>query len=153
MKYNYEISKWVLERNDILDAYGDALDPESVFKTEVAAAIVLFDTSEDTFNWMYNNMITTNIEKAEYAMATDATLLPIIKRALLAQYKRNALGFVMNIKDSGELADLEVDFWVNNVSQLLQIMKNLRVKFPNTIKNYTYFYESEFYKLKYIPEE
>jgi len=50
-------------------------------------------------------------------------------------------------------ADLELDFFVDNIGQLLQIMKDLNVKFPNTIKNYTYFYESEFHKLKYIPEE
>jgi len=147
MNYNLAISKWVLEREDILNAYGDILDPESVFKTEVAAAIVLFDTSEDSFNWMYNNMLVPNIERAEYAMATDERLLPFIKGGLLAQYKRNALGFVMNIKDSGNKEDMEVDFAdtisPNTKAQFrrMEFMKNiiLNIRIPkDAVRGVTY---------------
>jgi DNA-binding Lrp family transcriptional regulator len=57
------------------------------------------------------------------------------------------------INKTAGYADLELDFFVDNVNQLIQIMEDINVKFPNAIKNYTYFYESKFYKLKYIPEE
>lgn len=38
-------------------------------------------------------------------------------------------------------------------NQFLQIMKDLAIKFPNTIKNYEYFYESQIHKVQYIPEK
>jgi hypothetical protein len=32
-------------------------------------------------------------------------------------------------------------------------MKDLNQKFPNAIKNYDYFYESDIHKVEYIPQE
>ena len=82
----------------------------------------------------------------------DIKLMDYKKRGQIINYiMMNPHLFALN-KTAG-YADLELDFFVDNVNQLFQILKDLRAKFPNTIKNYTYFYESEFHKLKYIPEE
>jgi Lrp/AsnC family transcriptional regulator for asnA, asnC and gidA len=82
----------------------------------------------------------------------DVRLMDYNKRGQIINY------IIMNphlfaINKTAGYADLELDFFVDNVNQLLEIIEDLKVKFPNAIKNYTYFYESEFYKLKYIPEE
>lgn len=82
----------------------------------------------------------------------DIKLMDYKKRGEMINYiLMNPHLFAMN-KTAG-YADLELDFFVDNVDQLFQIMEDLSVKFPNTIKNYTYFYEAEMYKWQYIPEE
>ena len=42
--------------------------------------------------------------------------------------------------------DLELVFILTNVNQLHQIMDDLSIKFPNTIKKFTYFTATETYK-------
>ena len=54
---------------------------------------------------------------------------------------------------SAGYADLELDFLVENVNQLFDIMELLKGKFPNSIKNYKYFYESKIHKMQYLAEE
>ena len=49
--------------------------------------------------------------------------------------------------------DLELDFWVEELNQLHEIMDNLTTKFPDSIKNYIYVHDSKKYKMLYIPEE
>jgi DNA-binding Lrp family transcriptional regulator len=49
--------------------------------------------------------------------------------------------------------DLELDLWVENLSQFHQIMDDLTLKFPDSIKNYTYVHDAKLSKLLYIPEE
>ena len=82
----------------------------------------------------------------------DIKLMDYKKRDRIIDYVMlNPHLFALN-KTAG-YADLELDFFVNNVDELLKIMEDLVVRFPDTIKNYTYFYESEMYKFQYIPEE
>ena len=49
--------------------------------------------------------------------------------------------------------DLELDFWVEGLDQIHEIMDNLTLKFPNVIKNYTYVHDPIKYKMLYLPEE
>lgn len=48
--------------------------------------------------------------------------------------------------------DLELIFILKNPNQLHEIMKNLQIKFPNTIKNYVYFSAIQTYKWSWMPE-
>jgi len=56
------------------------------------------------------------------------------------------------IDESAGIADLELNFIVENVNQFYQIMEDLIIKFPNVIQNYKYFYVSKIHKLQYIPK-
>lgn len=49
-------------------------------------------------------------------------------------------------------SDLELGFIVEDVTKIESIMNDLIVKFPDTIRGYTYFYESKIHKMKFIPE-
>jgi len=50
-------------------------------------------------------------------------------------------------------ADLEPSFRVKSIEQLHEIMKDIILRFPNAIKNYKYFYITQYHKLHYMPEE
>ena len=50
-------------------------------------------------------------------------------------------------------ADLELIFILKNANQLHEIMEDLSIKFPNTIKNYIYFSALKTYKWSWMPEE
>ena len=56
------------------------------------------------------------------------------------------------LTETAGYTDLELDFVVINVEQFLKIIEDLTIKFPNTIKNYDYFYQSKIHKVQYIPE-
>lgn len=49
-------------------------------------------------------------------------------------------------------ADLELEFILNNANQLYQIMDDLSIKFPNTIKNYITFSATKTHKWSWMPE-
>jgi Lrp/AsnC family transcriptional regulator for asnA, asnC and gidA len=48
--------------------------------------------------------------------------------------------------------DLELLFYLKSVNQLHEIMEELSVKFPNAIKNYTYFKVIKTHKWNYMPD-
>lgn len=56
------------------------------------------------------------------------------------------------IDESVGIADLELDFLVENVNVFYEIMDDLTKKFPGAIKNYKYFNVSKIHKLIYLPE-
>ena len=57
------------------------------------------------------------------------------------------------LTESAGYADLELDFVVINLDQFLKIIEDLIVKFPYTIKNYDYFYQSKIHNVQFIPEK
>ena len=61
--------------------------------------------------------------------------------------------YLLLLTKSAGHSDLELDFIVRDVSQFHDIMKDINQKFPNAIKNYDYFYESNIHKVEYIPQE
>ena len=44
-------------------------------------------------------------------------------------------------------------FVVKDVTQLLGIIEDIKIKFPDTIKSFNYFFQLEIYKIKYFPEK
>jgi hypothetical protein len=49
--------------------------------------------------------------------------------------------------------DLELNFWLKNLNHFHQIMDNMIVKFPDSIKNYIYVHDVNMYKMLYLPEK
>jgi len=82
----------------------------------------------------------------------DIALIDYMKRQKLIDYlKLNPNLFVLT-KTAG-YADLEFDFVVEDITQLLHIMEDVKKKLPDTIKSYKYFFQPEIHKLVYIPEK
>jgi len=82
----------------------------------------------------------------------DINLIDYSKKKDIISYVSKNPHLLLLTKSAG-YADLEFDFIVNDVSQFHEIMKDLIEKFPNAIKNYDYFYESDIHKAVYIPQE
>jgi Lrp/AsnC family leucine-responsive transcriptional regulator len=80
----------------------------------------------------------------------DITLIEYRKRNQIIEYMKNNPNVFMLTKTAG-YDDLEFDFIVKDVTQLSHIMEELKIKFPNTIKNYKYFFQPEIHKIVYIP--
>ena len=57
------------------------------------------------------------------------------------------------IDETAGFADLELDFIVDSARQFHCIIDDLSTRFPNSIKNYNYFFLEEYLKFSYFPEE
>ena len=73
-------------------------------------------------------------------------------RGRIISYVKNNPHLVMIDKSIGYY-DLELDLWVKNLEQFHQIMDNLTLKFPNSIKNYNYVHNPQLHKMVYLPEK
>jgi len=91
--------------------------------------------------------------KLDYQMyKADINLVDYSKKREIINYISKNPHLLLLTKSAG-YADLELDFVVKNVEQFHDIIKDLIKKFPNSIKNYDYFYESNLHKVVYIPQE
>ena len=59
---------------------------------------------------------------------------------------------LVHISTSSGISDIELEFHVEHVNQLYEIMKDLVVKFPNAIRNYKHFTIQQVHKIRYMPE-
>jgi hypothetical protein len=82
----------------------------------------------------------------------DINLIDYTKKQLIIDYISKNPHLLVITKSAG-IADLELDLIVKDVSELIMILEDLVNKFPNTIKNYDYYYEIEHHKAHYIPQE
>ncbi len=57
------------------------------------------------------------------------------------------------IDKSAGISDLELEFHLQNLEELHKIMKDLIIKFPNSIKNYKHFIIPKTHKVNYMPDE
>jgi len=60
--------------------------------------------------------------------------------------------YLIYLNKSVGYADTEVEFIVNNLEHLREIMENVKLKFPNVIKNYKYFSVKKVHKIQLMPE-
>lgn len=74
------------------------------------------------------------------------------KRKHIIDYVKSNPNLII-IDETAGYVDLELEFHLENLNQLLQIINDIKDKFPNTIQNYKHFYVIEIYKMNYIPEE
>lgn len=57
------------------------------------------------------------------------------------------------INETAGHADLEIEFYVENINEIHQIMEDLMIKFPGKIKYYTTYNIWEFIKRQFMPEK
>jgi len=69
---------------------------------------------------------------------------------ILSYLKQNP--YLIYLDKSVGYADIEVEFVVKNLEHLREIMDNVKLKFPNAIKNYKYFSVKKVYKIQLMPE-
>jgi Lrp/AsnC family leucine-responsive transcriptional regulator len=73
------------------------------------------------------------------------------KRDNIINYVKNYTNLVFIDTYSGE-ADLELEFYLKNVNNLNKIINDLKLKFPNAIKNYQSININHYHKFLYMPE-
>ncbi|UCF13447.1 MAG: Lrp/AsnC family transcriptional regulator [Thermoplasmatales archaeon] len=57
------------------------------------------------------------------------------------------------IDESAGVSDLELEFHLESLNKLHDIMEDIIAKFPNVVKNYRYIYAVKVHKMHYMPEE
>ena len=72
------------------------------------------------------------------------------KRVIINYIKNNP--HLREINSTIGYVDLELVFHLKDINQIHQIMEDLSLKFPDTIRNYKYFSVKEVHKWCYIPE-
>jgi len=73
-------------------------------------------------------------------------------RGRMINYMKNNPHLIMVDKSIGYY-DLELDLWVESLEQFLEIMDDLTMRFPASIRNYKYVRDPILHKMLYIPEE
>ena len=82
----------------------------------------------------------------------DVVLKKYNKMPQIINYVKNNPYFVCIDKTLGYV-DLEMEFYLKNVHELHEIMEDIALKFPDTIRNYKYVSVVTTHKKTYIPEE
>lgn len=73
-----------------------------------------------------------------------------LKKSILDYLKSKSYTEFMNIAIGG--SDLEPEFVVKNFDELLNIMREIELKFPNTIKKQTFFIIEKVHKIQCLPK-
>jgi len=74
------------------------------------------------------------------------------KREAIVNYIKSNPYLIYIDKSAGH-ADLEIEFHLEGLNHLHQLMEDLNNKFPDAIKNYKYFNFTKVYKMQFMPEE
>lgn len=82
----------------------------------------------------------------------NINLVEYNNRGRIISYVKKNPHLIMIDKSIGYY-DLELDLWVKNIKQFHEIMDDLTLKFPKSIKNYNYVHDPQLHKMLYIPEE
>ena len=80
----------------------------------------------------------------------DIVLKDLKKLDQIISYLENNPNFVGVDRTIGYV-DLELEFYLRNLSEVHSTMEDLSVKFPNTIRNYKYVYVIETYRYEFFP--
>ena len=97
--------------------------------------------------------VNINLQKIGYEnYKIDIYLGDYKKRSDIINYIKNNRNLVFICKSAG-ISDLELGFHVQNLNQLLQIVKDMQIKFPSAIKNYQYLHVRKQHLWKYMPTE
>jgi len=81
----------------------------------------------------------------------NISLKNYFKRLKIIDYIRNNPHLYCIEKALGETTDLEIEFYLENVEQLHQIMEDISMKFPEDIKNFDYYSYLKVHKVSYMP--
>jgi len=81
----------------------------------------------------------------------DVTLKDLKKIKQIVLYLEKNPNFVGIDRTLGYV-DLEIEFYLENINQIHTIMEDLSVKFPNTIRNFTYVFVIKTHRYEYLPK-
>jgi DNA-binding Lrp family transcriptional regulator len=81
----------------------------------------------------------------------DIDLKEYSKNKIIVNYLKQNPNLIYLDKSVG-YADVEIEFIVNNLEHLREIMEDVKLKFPNAIKNYKYFSVKKLHKIELMPE-
>lgn len=87
-----------------------------------------------------------------YFYKANIQLSDYTKRASIINYVLKNPKLYM-IDESAGYVDLELNFLLKDTIHFHQIIEDLKIKFPNSIKDFNYFYVEKFHKYQHIPEE
>jgi len=95
--------------------------------------------------------IVTDLSKIGYHFYhVDINLKNYAKRNKILEYIENNPHLYCVEKALGQAADIELEFYLENVQHLHKIMDDLSMKFPDSIKNFNYFSYLEVHKSTYL---
>jgi DNA-binding Lrp family transcriptional regulator len=96
--------------------------------------------------------ITVDLSKFGYRLYhVNINLKKLTKRFDIIDYIKSNPHFYYIEKALGDAADLELEFYLENVEQLHQIMEDISLKFPESIKNFKYFSYLKRHKYNLMP--
>jgi hypothetical protein len=72
------------------------------------------------------------------------------KRPVIINYIKKNPHLVLISKSAG-VSDVEIEFHVQNIEQLLEIISDIQIKYSNVIKNYRYFHVRKQHKWEHMP--
>lgn len=75
----------------------------------------------------------------------------LTRRFEIIDYVRNNPHLYCIEKALGNASDLELEFYLENVEQLHEIMEDISLKFPESIKNFKYFSYLKTHKVNLMP--
>jgi DNA-binding Lrp family transcriptional regulator len=105
---------------------------------------------EEIIQWFRTNFDLTKIGYRWYKVDIDLKDHKKIKQII--EYLSRNPNFVGVDRTLG-YKDLEIEFYLKNVNEVHEIMEDLSLKFPNTIRNYKYVYVVETYRYHFFPPE
>jgi len=120
------------------------------------------DCSSQTINYRLKNLIKSKVIQA-FRTSIDVSKLGLQHYKLdiyLREHKQrkpimNYIRYNPNltyIDVSIGFSDLELEFYLENEDKLLKIMEDINSRFPNSIKNYSYFITQNVHKVRFMPE-
>ena len=96
--------------------------------------------------------VNLDISKLGYKwFKVDIDLKDYTQRDKIIKYMKNNPHLVL-VDESAGVTDIEFEFHLKSMSQLHDIMEDIKSKFPNVVKNYKYIYATDVYKMHFMPE-
>ena len=120
------------------------------------------NTSSQTINYRLKKLIESDVIKG-FRVGIDISKLGLqyfdVRITLTDHsYRRKIIDYLQNkpffkcINTAFGYADLELEFILENIDKLIQIMDDLNEKFPHVIRNYHYLKYRETHKERWLPE-
>lgn len=103
----------------------------------------------EVIQWFRTSIDFTKLGHRWYKV--DIVLKDHKKLPQIMNYVRLNPNFV-GINRSLGYVDLELEFYLKNISEVHRVMEDISVKFPDTIRNYKYVYVIETHKYHFFPE-
>jgi DNA-binding Lrp family transcriptional regulator len=107
----------------------------------------------EKLNIIQGYRVNLNLQKIGYKnFKVDIFLGDYQQRKKIIEYIKNNNNLVFICKSAG-ISHLELGFHLININNLFEIINDLKIKFPNAIKNYYYLFVSKQHKWEFLPKK